>query len=103
MFGVLTYDAYHLALYLLTALAWGALGLGLVLRGADVQGLWKCCAMLGLVLAIKSVVLVLDIFRVIPHHHVELVLLVFGIVLPAGIFLTCKAISISSKTVLKRL
>lgn len=87
MFGVLTYDAYHLALYLLTALAWGALGLG-------VQALWKCCAMLGLVLAIKSIVLVLDISRVIPHHHVELVLLVFGIVLPVGIFLTCKAISI---------
>ncbi|HCV38593.1 MAG TPA: hypothetical protein DGQ94_07720 [Pseudomonas sp.] len=94
MFGVLTHDACHLALYLLTALAWWALGLGLVLRGAHFQALWKCCAMLGLVLAIKSVVLVLDILRVIPHHQVELVLLVFGIVLPASIFLTCKATSI---------
>jgi hypothetical protein len=34
MFGnVLTYDAYHLALYLLTALAWGVLGLWFLMSG----------------------------------------------------------------------
>ncbi|HGA2318555.1 TPA: hypothetical protein ACIRVE_003133 [Pseudomonas putida] len=91
MFGVLTYGAYHLALYLLTAWAWGALGFGFLLRGNDVQALYKCCAMFGLALAINAVVLVLDIFRVIPHHQVELILLMFGVLLPALIFLTYKA------------
>ncbi|WP_343595986.1 hypothetical protein [Pseudomonas sp.] len=103
MFGVLTYDAYQLALYLLTALAWGALGFGFLLRGTDAQALYKCCAMFGLALAINAVVLVLDIFRVIPHHEVELILLIFGMLLPALIFLTYKAALIASKINLKNL
>ncbi|MEN5301429.1 hypothetical protein [Pseudomonas sp. TWI628] len=103
MFGVLTYDAYHLALYLLTALAWGALGFGFLLRGADTQALYKCCAMFGLALAINSVMLVLDIFRVLPHYEVEWVLLVFGMLLPAVMFLTYKAIFFASKISLKKL
>lgn len=103
MFGVLTYDAYHLALYLLTALAWGALGFGFLLRGTDAQALYKCCAMFGLALAINAVVLVLDIFRVIPHHEVELILLIFGMLLPALIFLTYKAALIVNKINLKNL
>ncbi|MBO9551654.1 hypothetical protein [Pseudomonas sp.] len=103
MFGVLTYDAYHLALYLFTALAWGALGFGFLLRGADTQALYKCCAMFGLALAINAAMLVLDIFRVIPHHAVELVLLVFGMLLPAAIFLTTKAALSASKISLKNL
>ncbi|MGE8114961.1 hypothetical protein [Pseudomonas sp. NPDC086566] len=103
MFGVLTYDAYHLALYLLTALAWGALGFGFLLRSSDAQALYKCCAMLGLALAINAVMLVLDIFRVIPHHEVELVLLMLGMLLPMVIFLTFKAIFFVSKTNLKKL
>ncbi|MGJ7551448.1 hypothetical protein [Pseudomonas alloputida] len=103
MFGVLTYDAYHLALYLLTALAWGALGFGFLLRSADAQALYKCCAMFGLALAINAVVLVLDIVRVIPHHEVELILLVFGMALPSAIFLTYKAASSLSKISLKKL
>jgi len=40
MFGnVLTYDVYHLALYLATAMAWGALGLWLLLQGRG----WRRC------------------------------------------------------------
>ncbi|WP_085677847.1 MULTISPECIES: hypothetical protein [unclassified Pseudomonas] len=103
MFGVLTYDAYHLALYLLTALAWGALGFGFLLRGADAQALYKCCAMFGLALAINGGVLVLDIFRVIPHYEVEFILLVFGMLVPAGMFLTFKAALFLSKKSLKGL
>ena len=103
MFGVLTYDAYHLALYLLTALAWGALGSGFLLRGSDAQALYKCCAMLGLALAINTVMLMLDIFRVIPHHEVECVLLVFGMLLPVVMFLTFKAVFFISKKNLKTL
>jgi len=103
MFGVLTYDAYHLALYLLTALAWGALGFGFLLRGTDAQALYKCCAMFGLALTINGVVLVLDIFRVIPHHEVELILLVFGMLLPVGMYLTAKAAYVVSKINLKKL
>ncbi|WP_079229075.1 hypothetical protein [Pseudomonas putida] len=103
MFGVLTYDAYHLALYLLTALAWGALGFGFLLRSADAQALYKCCAMFGLALTLNAAVLVLDIFRVIPHHEVEMILLMFGMLLPAVIFLTYKAIFVASKINLKKL
>ncbi|MFZ5934259.1 hypothetical protein BGP84_08245 [Pseudomonas putida] len=103
MFGVLTYDAYHLALYLLTALAWGALGFGFLLRSADAQALYKCCAMFGLALAINAAVLVLDIFRVIPHHEVELILLGFGMALPSALFLTYKAVLVLSKISLKKL
>jgi len=103
MFGVLTYDAYHLALYLLTALAWGALGFGYLLRSTDAQALCKCCAMFGLALAINAVVLVLDIFRVIAHHEVELILLIVGMLLPAIMFLTLKAALFASKLNLKKL
>jgi hypothetical protein len=103
MFGVLTYDTYHLALYLLTALAWGALGFGFLLRSADAQALYKCCAMFGLALVINATVLVLDIFRVIPHHEVELILLGFGMALPSALFLTYKAVLVLSKIGLKRL
>ncbi len=103
MFGVLTYDAYHLALYLLTALAWGALGFGFLLRGTDAQALYKCCAMFGLALTINAVVLVLDIFRVIPHHEVELILLVFGMLVPVGVYLTFKAAFMVGKLNLKKL
>ncbi|WP_236237141.1 MULTISPECIES: hypothetical protein [Pseudomonas] len=102
MFGsVLTYDAYHLALYLLTALAWAALGFFLLLRGLDLQALYRCCAMFGLALAINAVMLVLDILRILEHHQVELALLVIGMALPLSIILTFKANSFVNKRALK--
>ncbi|MBC3477949.1 hypothetical protein [Pseudomonas taiwanensis] len=92
MFGkVLTYDVYHLALYLGTVMAWGALGLWLLLRGAGVEALYKCCSMFGLALTISSIMLVLDIFRVIEHWQVEAGLLLFGGLLPCLLALTFKA------------
>ncbi|MEN5036787.1 hypothetical protein [Pseudomonas sp. TWI929] len=92
MFGkVLTYDVYHLALYLVTAMAWGAAGLWLLLRGAGVEALYRCCAMFGLALTISSVMLVLDIFRVLEHWQVELGLLLLGVLLPCVIVLTFRA------------
>jgi len=92
MFGsVLTYDAYHLALYLLSALACAALGFFFLLRGLDLQALYRCCAMFGLALATSAVMLVLDIFRVLEHHQVEMALLVFGMALPVSVVLTLKA------------
>ncbi|MFV3292701.1 hypothetical protein ACNFBR_28745 [Pseudomonas sp. NY11955] len=92
MFGkVLTYDVYHLALYLGSALAWGAVGLRLLLRGAGIEALYKCCAVFGLALTINSVMLVLDILRVLEHWQVELGLLLFGVMLPCALALTLKA------------
>ncbi|AXM98621.1 hypothetical protein ACU5P1_07985 [Pseudomonas plecoglossicida] len=95
--GVLTYDAYHLALYLLTVLAWAALGCFILLRGLDVLALYRCCAMFGLALTISSVMLVLDILRVLEHTQVEMTLLILGIVLPVSIILTSKATYLLSK------
>ncbi|WP_236707524.1 hypothetical protein [Pseudomonas sp. Leaf58] len=92
MFGkVLTYDVYHLALYLGSALAWGAVGLWLLLRGVGVVALYKGCVVFGLGLALSSIILVLDIVRVLEHWQVELGLLLFGLLLPCVIFLTFKA------------
>ncbi|MFJ7788633.1 hypothetical protein [Pseudomonas sp. NPDC096925] len=91
MFGkVLTYDVYHLALYLCTALAWGAVGLWLLLRGTGAPALYKCCAMFGLILAIGSIMLVLDILRVLENWQVESGLLLFGVLLPCVLALTFK-------------
>jgi hypothetical protein len=102
MFGsVLTYGAYHLALYLFTALAWAALGFFFLLRGLDVQALYRCCAMFGLALAISAVMLVLDILRILEHHQVEMALLIFGMLLPVSIILTFKANYWLSKLALK--
>ncbi|CAI3807520.1 hypothetical protein GLGCALEP_04701 [Pseudomonas sp. MM221] len=92
MFGnVLTYDVYHLALYLATAVAWVALGLWLLLQGEGVEALYRCCAMFGLALMISSIMLVLDIFRLIEHWQVEAGLVLFGVLLPCLIALTFKA------------
>lgn len=104
MFGnVLTYDAYHLALYLVSTLAWVSLGCCFLLRGADVQALYKCFAMFGMALTVSVGMLLLDILRMLEHHHVEMVLVIFGMVLPAIAFLTLKANSILSKFSLKNL
>ena len=94
MFGnVLTYDVYHLALYLFLVLAWGALGLHFLQRGIGIEELVKCCAMFGLALAVSSVMLVLDILRVLEHHQVEIALWGLGGVLPASVFLISKTSS----------
>ncbi|GLO12550.1 hypothetical protein PPUJ20028_11310 [Pseudomonas putida] len=98
MFGkMLTYDVYHLALYLGAVMAWGALGLWLLLRGAGVEALYRCCAMFGLALTISSIMLVLDIFRVLEHWQVEMGLLLFGVMLPGAVVLTFKASLNASK------
>jgi|GEM_PF-915464 len=92
MFGnVLTYDAYHLALYLITAIAWVSLGFGFLLSGIDVQALYKGCAMFGVALTISVVMLVVDILQMLEHHQVEMALVIVGIILPAGVILTYKA------------
>jgi len=94
MFGnVLTYDAYHLALYLFMVLSWGALGFWFLRRGVGVEALLKCCAMFGLALVVSSVMLVLDILRVLEHHQVEMALWGLGGGLPAGVFLILKTSS----------
>ncbi|MFJ4457214.1 hypothetical protein ACIP1G_25460 [Pseudomonas sp. NPDC089392] len=99
MFGnVLTYDVYHLALYLGMVMAWGAVGLWLLQRGAGVEALYRCCAMFGLALMISSVMLVLDIFRVLEHWQVELGLMLLGVLLPCVVVLTFKAGLNSSKS-----
>ncbi|MNE49567.1 hypothetical protein D3C80_1440960 [compost metagenome] len=104
MFGkVLTYDVYHLALYLATAMAWGAAGLWLLLRGVGVEALYRCCAMFGLALTISSVMLVLDILRVLEHWQVELGLLLFGVLLPCVVVLTFRAGLAGSKFNLTKL
>ena len=104
MFGnVLTYDVYHLALYLATAMAWGALGLWLLLQGAGVEALYKCCAVFGLALTISGVMLVLDILRVLEHWQVEAGLLLFGVLLPCVLALTFKAGFNVSKIYLSKL
>lgn len=104
MFGkVLTYDVYHLALYLCTALAWATVGLWLLLRGAGVEALYKCCAMFSLVLAISSIMLVLDILRVLEHWQVELGLLLFGVLVPCVLALTFKTSFGASKINLTKL
>ncbi|ABY99747.1 TPA: hypothetical protein ACHTCR_002141 [Pseudomonas putida] len=104
MFGnVLTYDVYHLALYLGSALAWGAVGLLMLLRGAGVGALYKCCAVFGLALITNSIMLVLDILRVLEHWQVELGLLLFGVMLPCVLVLTLKANLSVSKNSLNKL
>ncbi|MDZ3993112.1 hypothetical protein [Pseudomonas sp. Teo4] len=104
MFGnVLTYDVYHLALYLLAVMAWSALGLWILLRGTGSWARYGGFALLGLTLTICSVMLVLDILRVLEHRQVEWGLLIFGMFLPATIMLTIKAGSIVSRFDLKRL
>lgn len=103
MFGnVLTYDAYHLAIYLITAIAWVSLGFCFLMRGAGVQALYKGCAMFGVALALSLGMLVLDILRVLEHPHVEMSLVMVGMVLPVIGILTLKADSIVSKHSLKR-
>ncbi|MDF9618822.1 hypothetical protein P5705_14315 [Pseudomonas entomophila] len=98
MFGqVLTYDVYHLALYLLTALAWGLLGMRFLLRDTTATGLLKCCAMFGVAVAIKAVMLVLDIWRVLEHHQVERLLMVLGGLLPGALLLIWKTSSTLSR------
>lgn len=92
MFGkVLTYDVYHLALYLGSVLAWGAVGLRLLLRGAGIEALYQSCAIFGLALMFGSIMLVLDILRVLEHWQVELGLLLFGVMLPCMLALALKA------------
>ncbi|MEG0244746.1 hypothetical protein D3C76_1627490 [compost metagenome] len=104
MFGnVLTYDAYHLALYLITAMAWVSLGFCFLLRGVDVQALYKGCAMFGVALTISVVMLVVDIMRMLEHHQVEMALVIVGMVLPVMVVLTFKASSLLSKPSLKRM
>ncbi|MEN5239326.1 MULTISPECIES: hypothetical protein [Pseudomonas] len=91
MFGnVLTYDAYHLALYLLTALAWSVLGLWLLMSGVGVAALLRCCAMFGVALLINGLMLMLDIWRVLDHAQVEAGLLAVGVVLPIMLMLIYK-------------
>ncbi|MCE1114004.1 MULTISPECIES: hypothetical protein [Pseudomonas] len=91
MFGnVLTYDAYHLALYLLTALAWGVLGLWFLMNGTGVGALLRCCAMFGVALLINGFMLMLDIWRVLEHGQVEAGLLAVGVVLPVMLILICR-------------
>ncbi|WP_449434188.1 hypothetical protein [Pseudomonas putida] len=97
----LTYDSYHLALYLCTVMAWGALALGFLLRGVGAQALYKGCAMFVVTLAISVVLLLLDILRVLEHHQVELALLLFGMLLPCALMLTLKATNTLARMNLK--
>lgn len=86
MFGkVLTYDAYHLALYLLTASLWGLLGLRVLLRGTGGKALAGCCGLFAVALLINGVMLVLDTQRVLEHHQVEMILLMVGVALPGAL------------------
>ncbi len=79
------------------------MGLWLLLRGAGVEALYKGCAMFGLALIISSIMLVLDIFRVIEHWQVEAGLLLFGVLLPCLVALTFKATSNGSRIDLNKL
>ncbi|WP_248919301.1 hypothetical protein [Pseudomonas entomophila] len=98
MFGqVLTYDAYHLALYLLTALAWGMLGVRFLLLDLSSTALLRCFAMFGAAMMINAGMLMLDIRRVLEHHQVELLLVVLGGLLPGALMLIFKASSTLSK------
>ncbi|GLO24016.1 hypothetical protein PPUJ21368_18440 [Pseudomonas putida] len=81
----------------------GALGLWLLLHGAGVEALYKCCAVFGLALTISSVMLVLDILRVLEHWQVEAGLLLFGVLLPCVLALTFKAGFNVSKIYLSKL
>jgi NADH:ubiquinone oxidoreductase subunit 6 (subunit J) len=87
MFGnVLTYDAYHLALYLLTALAWGVLGLWFLMSGGR-RGVAQVLRHVGVALLINGFMLMLDIWRVLDHAQVEAGLLAVGVVLPIMLIL----------------
>ncbi|CAK14528.1 hypothetical protein [Pseudomonas entomophila] len=98
MFGqVLTYDVYHLALYLISALAWGMLGVRFLLLDLSATALLRCFAMFGLAMAINAGMLMLDIRRVLEHHQVELLLVVLGGLLPGALMLIWKARSTLSK------
>lgn len=98
MFGnVLTYDAYHLGLYLLSALGWGALGLRQLLRGTGIGALLRCCGLFAVALLFNGVMLVLDIQRVLEHHQVESILLFGGVLLPGIVLLMYRAGFIASK------
>lgn len=81
----------------------GASGVGFLLRGAGAQALYKRCVMFGMAVAMNVGVLVLNIFRLISHYEVEFILLVFGMLVPAGMFLTFKAALFLSKKSLKGL
>lgn len=98
MFGqVLTYGAYHLALYLCTALAWGALGLYFLLQGTGFGALIRCCGMFAIALSINGVMLLLDIRRTLDHHQVEAILWLAGVALPCLLLLTCRTGFVSGK------
>jgi hypothetical protein len=98
MFGqVLNYDVYHLALYLLAALAWGVLGVRFLLHDTTAKGLIKCFAMLGVAMVINLVMLMLDIWRVLEHHQVEFLLMMLGGLLPGGLMLIWKVSCLSGR------
>jgi hypothetical protein len=98
MFGnVLTYDAYHLGLYLFSALGWGALGLRQLLRGSGFTALLRCCGLFGVALLFNGVMLLLDIQRVLEHRQVESILLFGGVLLPGILWLMCRTGFIVSK------
>jgi hypothetical protein len=88
MFGaVLTYDVYHLALYLLSALGWGALGLRPLLHGSGRGALLRCCGLFAVALLFNGVMLLLDIQRVLEHGQVVSVLLIGGGLVPGVLLL----------------
>ncbi|SPO67725.1 conserved membrane protein of unknown function [Pseudomonas sp. JV241A] len=84
-FRSLTYDVFHLGLYMATALAWTSLCVMVLLcarrrRFASVPG--SCLGVAGLGVLVCLGILLADVLRLIDHRAVVFSLLAFGVIAP---------------------
>ncbi|MDD1014644.1 hypothetical protein [Pseudomonas rubra] len=84
-FRTLTYDVFHLGLYMITALAWTSLCVMVLLtarrrRSTAVPASGLCVAGVGALVCVG--ILLADVLRLIDHRVVLFSLLVFGVFAP---------------------